>query len=110
VVRLSLSVSELDTNLRANVSDCVHVSFWTVDGGGTKVRNVTYSIGNNAMTAPSFPRLKSIGVQGAKVVGREQLIRISEINKGQTSTIKGAAGEISKDKAKATRETIIRRK
>ena len=41
----------------------------------------------------NFPRLKSAGVQGAKVVGREQLVRIDADKNGHVLTKGGVSGE-----------------
>lgn len=50
-------------------------------------------------TSPtSFPRLKSAGVQGAKVVGREQLTKIGATHKDHSRGNGGEAGESGKSK------------
>jgi hypothetical protein len=56
----------------------------------------------------SFRRLKSAGVQGAKVVGRDQLSKISADHNGHSIASKGAAGERSK--AKGSEEKPVRRR
>lgn len=62
------------------------------------------------MTTATFPRVKSAGVQGAKVVGREQLVKISAIHVRQPSTKGGAAGERSQNRSKGTHEITVHKR
>jgi hypothetical protein len=55
-----------------------------------------------------FPRLESAGVQGARVVGREQLTKIGATYKGLSWVNKGEPGE--RNKGKSTQEAPIRKK
>lgn len=61
------------------------------------------------MTATTFPRLKSAGLQGARVVGREQLIKISETHNGHVGG-KDSAGAGSEGKNGKPQQAPIRKK
>lgn len=54
----------------------------------------------------TFPRLKSAGLQGARVVGREQLIKISVTHNGHESGRRGAAGGEGKGKSSGRQATV----
>jgi hypothetical protein len=59
-------------------------------------------------TPTTFPRVKSAGLQGAKVVGREQLTKISASHESQKLGKGGASGA---GKAKGSNErTPLRKK